>query len=322
MSKKKKILVTGGCGYVGSVLTKSLSNKGYNVTVVDTLWFGNNFGNSKNIIVIKQDLRNIDKLNLKGFETVIHLANIANDPSAQIDPSISWEINVLASYQLLEKAKNSGVKKFIFASSGSVYGVKKEKKVTEDLSLVPISTYNKTKLIFEKILMSYNTKNFKIFCIRPGTICGLSPRMRWDLSVNLLTLSALKYKRIEVFGGSQFRPHIHIKDMIRVYEFFLNKKNIKPGIYNASFECFTIKKLAKLIQKRTKSKIFYHKSNDIRSYRLNSDKLIKSGFTPKFLVEDALDEIIQWHLDGKLIDNINNYNLKKMQKLINSRLIK
>ena len=318
----KKILITGGCGYVGSVLTAALSNKGYNVTVIDTLWFGNNLNDSKKIKVIKQDIRNVDKINLKGFETIIHLANIANDPSAQIDPSISWEINVLASYRLLEKAKNSGVKKFIFASSGSVYGIKKERKVTEDLSLVPLSTYNKTKLVFERILMSYSTKNFKIFCIRPGTICGLSPRMRWDLSVNLLTLSSLKHKKIEVFGGKQFRPHIHIKDMIRVYEFFLKKRTAKPGIYNASFECFTIKRLAKFIQRRTKSKIFYHKSNDLRSYRLNSDKLIKSGFVPKFLVEDAIDEIIQSYLNGELTDNINNYNLKKMQKLINSRLIK
>jgi nucleoside-diphosphate-sugar epimerase len=298
-----------------------LAEKGHDITVVDTLWFGNNFKKNKKVKLIKKDIRNIENVSLNGFDTVIHLANIANDPSAQIDPNISWEINVLASYQLLEKAKNSGVKKFIYASSGSVYGVKKEKRVTEHLSLVPISTYNKTKLIFEKILMSYNDKKFKIYCIRPGTVCGVSPRIRWDLSVNLLTLSAIKSNIIKVFGGRQFRPHIHIKDMVRVYEHFLNK-NLKTGIYNASFECFTIKKLAKFIQKKTKAKIVYYKSDDIRSYRLNANKLIRSGFVPKFSIKDAINEIIELNSNKKLTVSINNYNLKKMQKLIGLKLIK
>jgi nucleoside-diphosphate-sugar epimerase len=320
MFRNKKILITGGSGYVGSLLVNKLAEKGHDITVVDTLWFGNNFEKNKKVKLIKKDIRNIESISLNGFDTVIHLANIANDPSAQIDPNISWEINVLASYQLLEKAKNNGVKKFIYASSGSVYGVKKEKKVTEDLSLVPISTYNKTKLIFEKILMSYNDKKFKIYCIRPGTVCGVSPRIRWDLSVNLLTLSAIKSNVIKVFGGGQFRPHIHIKDMVRVYEHFLNK-NLKTGIYNASFECFTIKKLARFIKKKTKARIVYYKSDDIRSYRLNADKLIRSGFVPKFSVKDAINEIIELNSNKKLTDNINNYNLKKMQKLIGLKLI-
>jgi nucleoside-diphosphate-sugar epimerase len=311
---KKKILITGGCGYVGSLLIDALVKKNYNITVVDALWFGNYIKKHKNLKFIKQDLRNINKINLKGFHTVIHLANIANDPSAEINPSISWEINVMASYELLEKAKSSGIKKFIYASSGSVYGVKKEKKVTEDLSLVPISTYNKTKLIFEKILMGYNDKNFKVYCIRPGTVCGISPRIRLDLSVNLLTFSALKSKIIKVFGGRQFRPHIHIKDMIRVYEFFL-EKNLETGIYNAAFECFTINKLAKLIKERVKAKILYFKSDDIRSYRLNSDKLLKLGFRPKFSVKQAIDEIVKLYSQGLLKENINNYNLQKMKKL-------
>jgi nucleoside-diphosphate-sugar epimerase len=311
---KKKILITGGCGYVGSLLIDALVKKNYKITVVDAFWFGNYIKKHKSLKFIKQDLRNINKINLKGFHTVIHLANIANDPSAEINPSISWEINVMASYELIEKAKCSGVKKFIYASSGSVYGVKKEKKVTEDLSLVPISTYNKTKLIFEKILMGYNDKNFKVYCIRPGTVCGISPRIRLDLSVNLLTFSALKSKIIKVFGGKQFRPHIHIKDMIRVYEFFL-EKNLETGIYNAAFECFTINKLAKLIKERVKAKILNFKSDDIRSYRLNSDKLLKLGFRPKFSVKQAIDEIVKLYSQGLLKENINNYNLQKMKKL-------
>jgi nucleoside-diphosphate-sugar epimerase len=318
---KERILITGGCGYVGSALTNELSKKGHNITILDTLWFGKNFTKKKNIKFIKQDIRDINKLNLKKYNSIIHLANISNDPSAVIDPSISWEINVFASYQLAEKAKQSGVKKFIFASSGSVYGIKKEKQVTENLSLVPVSTYNKTKMIYEKILNSLNDKNFKVYCIRPGTICGFSPRMRWDLSVNALTLNALKFKKIKVFGGSQFRPHIHIKDMIRVYEFFLNK-NLDTGIYNASTECFTIKKLAQIIQKKIKSKIIFYKSDDVRSYRLNSSKLFKSGFISKYKVDDAINELIEQKKNNKIKIGINNFNLKKMQKLINIGKIK
>ena len=318
---KKKILITGGCGYVGSLLVDTLRKKNYSITVLDTLWFGKNLPKDKSIKFIKEDIRNTDKINLKGFNTVIHLANISNDPSAQIDPNISWEINVLASYQLLIKAKKSGVKKFIYASSGSVYGIKKEKKVTENLSLIPITTYNKTKLIFEKLLMSTSSKDFKTYCLRPGTICGHSPRTRFDLSVNILTLRALKNKVIKVFGGSQFRPHIHIKDMIRVYEHFLTK-NISSGIYNTSNECFTINKLAKFVQKRTESKLVYYKSNDIRSYRLNADKLLRTGFSFKYKVEDAINELIYLYSKNKLKDNLNSYNLKKMQKLINLKKIK
>jgi nucleoside-diphosphate-sugar epimerase len=318
---KKKILITGGCGYVGSLLTDQLSKKGYKITIIDTLWFGKNYKNKKNIELINEDIRNIHKFNFKNYYAIIHLANISNDPSAIIDAKISWEINVLASYQLAEKAKLNGVKKFIYASSGSVYGVKRERQVTEKLSLVPVSTYNKTKMIYEKILLPLNDKNFKVYCVRPGTICGLSPRMRWDLSVNALTLDALKYKEIKVFGGKQFRPHIHINDMIRVYEHFL-KKNICPGIYNASTECFTINKLAKFIKKKINSRIQFYKSNDIRSYRLNSSKLFSTGFVSKYSVEDAINDIINIEKFKKINVGENNFNLKKMQKLIDMGKIK
>jgi nucleoside-diphosphate-sugar epimerase len=310
---KKKILITGGCGYVGSLLSNTLAQKDYKITIIDTLWFGNNLIKNKNIKIIKADIRNIHKIKINGFYAVIHLANISME-SAEVDPNISWDINVMASLQLVEKAKASGVKKFIYASSGSVYGIKKERKVTEELSLVPLSIYNKTKMIFEKILMPFNSNDFKVYSIRPGTICGISPRIRWDLSVNALTLNALKDNLIKVFGGKQFRPHIHIKDMVRVYEFFLNK-NIKPGIYNAAFECLTITKLAQNIQKKIQAKLVYLKSNDIRSYRLNSEKLIKVGFTPKYFIKDAINEIMDLHSKKLLKEEINNYNLKKMKKL-------
>jgi nucleoside-diphosphate-sugar epimerase len=310
---KKNYLITGGAGYVGSVLTNRLASLGHNLTIVDTMWFGNNLKNDSKVKIIKMDIRDIKNISLKNIDAIIHLANIANDPSVEINPNLSWEINVMAGYQLLEKAKREGVKKFIFASSGSVYGIKKEKKVTENLPLVPLSTYNKTKMIFERVMFSNNTK-MKLYSIRPGTICGISPRMRWDLSVNILTLSALKNGKIKVFGGNQSRSNIHIQDMIKVYQFFLENE-LPEGIYNAAFEVYKIKEVAKLIQKKTKAKIEYFPTNDRRSYSQNSEKLLNLGFKPSYKVNDAISEIIELYNQGLIKDSINGYNLEKMKKL-------
>ena len=188
------ILVTGGSGYVGSTLVPKLLKLNHKITVIDIQWFGLNLKKHKNLKVIKDDLRNISKIQLGNFEAVIHLSGIANDPSADLNESLSWNINVLATKLLIEKALKLKVKQFIFASSGSVYGIKKNKKVTEDLSLVPISTYNKTKMIAEDILDKYRNK-MKIHIISPATVCGLSQRMRFDVSVNMLTLQAIKKKK-------------------------------------------------------------------------------------------------------------------------------
>ena len=214
-----KILVTGGCGYTGTVLVKSLLKDNHKVIVIDTQWFGNYLKRNKNLKIIKGDIRNLKDYYFKRVDSVIHLANIANDPGVELNPNLSWEVNVLAIRKLAELSIKNKVKQIIFASSGSVYGLKKEKKVTEDLDLVPISTYNKTKMIAERVLMSYQDK-IKIHCIRPATVCGLSPRMRLDVTVNNLTFQACKNKIITVFGGKQIRPNIHIKDLIRVYKFF------------------------------------------------------------------------------------------------------
>jgi len=242
------------------------------------------------------------------------LAGIANDPGADLNETLSWNINVLATRQLIEKAINNKVKHFIFASSGSVYGVKKEKNVTENLSLVPISTYNKTKMIAENVLMSYKNK-IKIHIIRPATVCGISPRMRFDVSVNLLTMHAVKKKKIIVLGGSQVRPNIHIKDMVRVYTHFLKKKKLPCGAYNAGFENLSIKSIANKIKEKTKSKIFIKKSNDPRSYRQSSSKLIRTGFRPKHTVNDAIDELIKSFKEKKINVNNINFTVKWMKKL-------
>ena len=313
-NKIKKILITGWYGYVGTALSNYLSNQNYHVICVDLMWFGNNLKKRKNLIIKKKDFSKLSNRELKNIDSVIHLANIANDPSGMLNPSLTWDVNVIKSKNFLEKCIKNKIKKFIYASSGSVYGINKKRKVTEDLPLVPITEYNKSKMIFEKILFSYKSKT-KIFCIRPATVCGVSPRMRWDISINLLTLNAIKSKLIRVFGGNQTRPNVHIEDLIRIYEFFLTKKNIPEGIYNAAFEIFKIKDVAKKIQKKTGANIKYLKSNDPRSYRQDSSKIIKLGFKPLYRVEDAINEIIDKYNKKKIKDNINCYNLKKMKKL-------
>ena len=254
-----RILVTGGCGYKGSVLIPKLLNQGHQVISLDTQWFGNFLPESPNLLNLKEDVRNLDFQVLKNVDSIIHLANIANDPAVVLNPTLSWEVNVLASQQLADKAIRAGVSQIIYASSGSVYGIKEEPLVTEDLELIPISVYNKTKMVAERIFFSYKDK-IKIHCIRPATVCGLSPRMRLDVAVNLLTFQALKNKKINVLGGNQTRPNIHIKDMINVYIHFLDNINIASGFYNAGFENISILDIAKKVQKLIKSEIiiFFH----------------------------------------------------------------
>jgi len=309
------ILVTGGCGYTGSILVPQLLNLGYKITVVDTMWFGNFLKKHKNLITIKKDIRNLNNFSYSKFNSIIHLANIANDPSVELNPVLSWEVNVLASQQIIERAYKQGVKHFIFASSGSVYGVKKEKKVTEDLTLEPISTYNKTKMVAENIFLNYKNK-MQIHCIRPATVCGLSPRLRLDVSVNLLTFQAIKKKIINVHGGSQIRPNIHIFDLTNVYKHFIDKPYLNSGCYNAGFENLSILEITKKIKKKTKCKITVSKnSNDPRSYRQCSDKLLKTGFIPKYGVDYAINELIKKFKLRNFKESEINYTVKWMKKI-------
>ena len=309
-----KILVTGGCGYKGTVLTQKLLEQGNDVTVVDTQWFGNHLEDHARLEIIKGDVRETDKIPLDGVDTVIHLANIANDPGVELNPSLSWEVNVLATQQLADKSVRSGVQQFIFASSGSVYGIKEEAQVTEDLPLVPISVYNKTKLVAERVLLSFQ-KDIQIHCIRPATVCGWSPRMRLDVSVNMLTLQALKNGVITVFGGEQTRPNIHIQDMIGVYQHFLENPNLDSGCYNAGFETISILDIAQQVVKKIPAEIQVTDSNDPRSYRQNSDKLMATGFLPQYSVADAIDDVINRYKDGHLVDSDQCYTVRWMKQL-------
>tara|TARA_Y100000739_G_C20594958_1_gene459870 strand:- start:833 stop:1780 length:948 start_codon:yes stop_codon:yes gene_type:complete len=309
-----KILVTGGCGYKGSVLIPKLLNSGHRVINIDTQWFGNYLKENSNLINIKKDIRNINIETLENVDSIIHLANIANDPAVILNPSLSWEVNVLASQLLVDKAIRAGVNQIIYASSGSVYGVKDEPSVTEDLELVPISTYNKTKMVAERVFLSYKDK-INIHCIRPATVCGISPRMRLDVAVNLLTYQALKKGIITVLGGNQTRPNIHIKDMVNIYCHFLKNSDITSGCYNAGFENISILDIAKKVQKFIKSEIIIKESNDPRSYRQDSKKLLETGFKPLYGVEDAIKEIKIAFENNSLKQDESCYTVKWMENI-------
>jgi nucleoside-diphosphate-sugar epimerase len=308
------ILLTGGCGYVGTPLTQSLLARGHRVTVVDLQWFGNFLSAHPNLTVIREDVRNVDRLPMTRVDVIMHLANVANDPCADLDSKLNWEVNTLATMQLVERAIAHGVKQFIHASSGSVYGVKEEAEVTEELSLVPISDYNKTKMVSERVLLSYADK-ICVNIVRPATVCGYSPRMRLDLSVSLLTMAALTKGRITVFGGDQTRPNIHLKDMIRVYHHFLDHGRKFPGIFNAGFENISILEIAQRVTRHVPAEIVVTPSNDPRSYRLSSKKLLATGFAPQHTVEDGIVDVIAAYRDGRLRDSEQCYNIKTMKKL-------
>lgn len=310
----KKILVTGGGGYIGTLLVDSLLKNNYEVTVVDTFWFGNFLKNNEKLTIIKEDIRDLKIEIIQGHKIIIHLANIANDPTVAINPELSWNVNVLGTHSLIDKASRAGVEHFIFGSSGSVYGVKDEPNVVEDMELVPISTYNKTKMVAERVILSYSNI-LKVHSIRPATVCGYSPRMRLDISVNLLTMQALEKGEITVFGGDQTRPNINIKDMINVYNHFIKNPNIENGCYNAGLENMKILKIAEIIKEKTGAKIKIEPSNDPRSYRQNSDKLISTGYKFQYNVNDAIEEIIKKHSNKELLDSELYYNLKVMKNL-------
>ena len=249
----------------------------------------------------------------EGYDTVIHLASIANDPCGDLNPTPTWEISVLATQQLAELATSGGVKDFIYASSGSVYGLSDSEKVTEKEKLVPLSIYNKTKMCAERILLSYS-KALNLKIVRPATVCGLSPRMRLDVAVNMLTVQALQNKKITVLGGEQIRPNIHIDDLAALYKFFVEAEESKNGIYNAGFENLKIIEIAEMIAGKTGADIQIKESNDPRSYRLCSDKILEMGFKPQKTVMDAISEISEAWKKGIITNKPEWHTVSWMQK--------
>ena len=306
------VLITGGCGYVGTKLTQAmLARTGHSVTVLDTQWFGSCLTPNPRLTIRAMDLRQIDEVDLTPFDAVIHLANIANDPCVDLNPYSSWEVNVLASMRLNERAARHGVTHFIFASSASVYGLKSEPRVTEDLDLFPLSEYNKTKMVAERVAMSY-ADVMTTTIIRPATVCGYSPRMRLDLTVNLLTMQALTKGIITVLGGEQTRPNIHIDDLVDLYLFALERR--LAGVYNAGFENLKVREIASMIADRVTAEVKVLPSNDPRSYAVCSDRLLATGFAPKKDVATAIVEMVAAYRDGRLKDEPIHYNVTWMKQ--------
>jgi nucleoside-diphosphate-sugar epimerase len=281
------ILIIGGAGYIGTNLCNYLSKKNFTITCLDTFWFGDFI--NKHVKKIKADIRTFNFEKLGKFDCVIDLAYLSNDPLCEVDARHTWESGPLSVYKILEFCKKKKIKKFIFASSGSVYGLKKDNSVTEELGLDPLTDYNKSKMICEKVVESYN-KDLNTVIIRPATVCGISPRLRLDVVLNLFCYQAFFKKKISVLGGKQTRPLVNIVDMVRAYEFFLNKINL-TGCFNLGFENKTVKEIALDVKKIIPCDIIFLKSNDNRSYRINSDKILKFGFRPKKNSVDAINDL-------------------------------
>lgn len=329
MEELKKVLVTGGAGYVGAVLVPKLLNKGHRVKVIDLYIYGDNVLDSvkdhPNLIQVKGDIRDRDLLEkeLIGYDTVIHLACISNDPSYELDPALGKSINYDAFIDLVDVSKKVGVKNFIYASSSSVYGVKEEAEVTENLPLEPLTDYSKYKAKCEEVLLKEATDDFIVTIIRPSTVCGYSPRMRLDLTVNILTNHAVNRGEITVFGGEQMRPNIHIEDMTDLYVFLLEQpdEKIHKKIYNAGYENYKVKDIAEMVKKVIGEQIPIKvtPTSDNRSYRVSSKKLREElGFVPKHTIEEAILDLKKAFENGKISDPMNNikyYNIKTMQAI-------
>ena len=327
------VLITGGAGYVGSLLTPQLLDLGYKVTVYDALFFGDSFlpKNHPQLTIIEGDIRDVAHLArvFKGVDTVISLACISNDASFVLDEALSTSINLEAFEPMVIAAKKAGVKRFIYASSSSVYGVSDKPNVTEDHPLVPLTLYNKYKGMCEPLLFKHMDDNFTCVTIRPATICGYAPRLRLDLSVNILTNHAVTNNKIVVFGGEQLRPNLHVQDMCDLYKLLLTvpKEKIAGEIFNAGYENMSIRDIADVV-KRVVEKEFPEKSplklevtesNDNRSYHINSDKIKRClGFVPKRTIEDAVRDLCKAFQSGKIANSMTDdkyYNVKRIQSL-------
>jgi nucleoside-diphosphate-sugar epimerase len=321
-----KILITGAGGYVGCELAKELLNQNHNITALDLFLYGDSvLTKNENLKIVRGDIRNQEllKKEFKNQDIIIHLACISNDPSFELNPVLGKSINLDAFEPLVKIAKDVGVKRFIYASSSSVYGVKKEMNVHEDMQLEPLTDYSKYKALCEDILLKYTSNNFVTTILRPATVCGFSMRQRLDLVVNILTSLAYYKKEIVIFGGEQLRPNIHIKDMIRAYITVINASSdiINGNIFNVGFQNLKVKHIAENIRKilGDNIKIIKKESDDDRSYHISSEKF-KSEllFKNQHTVEEAVRDLCNAFDSGILQDPLNNikyYNIKLMNSI-------
>lgn len=322
----KKIFITGGAGYVGSALTDYLIDNGYYVTVYDLFIYGQKvFKSKKNLELIKGDLRDEKLLNnsIKDHESVIHLACISNDPSFELNPSLGKSINFDSFEPFLKICLKKNIKRFIYASSSSVYGIKKEKDVTEDMTLEPLTDYSKFKVECENILMKEKSKNFETVVIRPATVCGYSMRQRLDVIVNILTNLAYHKREISVFGGKQLRPNIHIKDMIKAYHLLIkaDAELVNGEIFNAGWENKSVEQITEIVRNVIGKdvRILKSKTNDNRSYHISSKKIQKLlKFDTDFTIKDAVEDL-KSAFEKKILTNTFDsdffFNIKRMNNI-------
>lgn len=326
-----KILVTGGAGYVGSKLIPALLEENYEVHVLDLYLYGDDVfekhHENPKLKEFKGDIRDLTIVRraLEGCDAVIHLACISNDPSFELNPALGKSINLDAFEPLVQEAKNAGVKRFIYASSSSVYGIKEENNVTEDMELEPLTDYSKYKAECEKILNRYKDEAFTVVTLRPATVCGYSKRLRLDLVVNILTSHAYHNGKIKVMGGEQLRPNIHIGDMVRAYLLLLEapKEKIQGEVFNVGYHNHSVLDLGKMVQKivsHTRETILdVVPSDDNRSYHVSSEKIDQVlGFKPEKTIEDAVSDLIEAFEEGKVPNALENelfYNIRRMKNV-------
>lgn len=333
MKKFNTVLVTGGAGYCGSRLVPQLLSKGYRVKVYDLLFFGKDFLplDHPDLEVIKGDIRDTDlfKKSCAGVDVVLNLACISNDASFELDESLSTSINLEAFEPMVKAAKEAGVKRFVYASSSSVYGVSEEPDVTEDHPLVPLTLYNKYKGMCEPLLFKHTDEDFVGVVFRPATVYGYAPRQRLDLSVNILTNHAFNKGKIRVFGGAQLRPNLHVQDYCDLCQVLLEApdEKIANQIFNCGYENMSIMDLAKMVKKVVEENypekgeipLDVEPSNDNRSYHINSDKIKRVlGFQPKHSIEEGIKELCAAFAQGKLPHSFEDdkyFNVKRVKAL-------
>jgi len=329
MKPINEVLVTGGAGYVGAVLVPKLLDKGYKVKVLDLFIYGEDVldpvKDNPNLQMIKGDIRDRPLLEMvmPGCDAVIHLACISNDPSFELDPELGKSINYDSFSDLVDVSKDSGVHRFVYASSSSVYGIREETNVTEDLALMPLTDYSKFKAMCEEDLLMKREPGFVPLILRPATVCGYSPRLRLDLTVNILTNHAVNNNKITVFGGQQMRPNIHIQDVTDMYVKSLkwSDESIDGQIFNAGYDNQKVIDIAETVREAVGEKVsvITTPTDDNRSYHISSAKIKDQlGFTPVHSIGGAVNDLVTAFSKGMIrnpMDDIRYYNIKTMQKL-------
>jgi len=327
----KKILIVGGAGYCGSVMVPQLLDEGWEVTVYDIMWYDPQFSKNPKLHLIQGDVRDTAKVAAacQGQDVLLHLACISNDASFDLDEALSTTVNLDAFEPVVIAAKKAGIKRFIFASSSSVYGVSEQPDVTEEHPLLPVSLYNKYKGMCEPLLFKHTDANFVGVVFRPATVCGYGPRQRLDVSVNILTNHAVNKGKITVFGGEQMRPNLHIQDYVDVCKLLMTApaEKIANERFNVGFQNMSIMDIARTVKKVVEElypqkgsiPIEVTESNDKRSYHINSDKIKRVlGFVPKHTVEDAVRDLCKAFNEGKLPNSFEDdkyYNIRTMKAI-------